>query len=384
MLKITFFSNFLNHHQLPFCLEMVAILGDNFKFVATERINQERLELGYEDMNNLYDFVVRSYDNEEDAYKLGLDSDVVIIGSAPTKFIKQRLKYKKLTFRYSERIHRNGINLKSVFSIFIKRAIFERNNVYLLCSSAFSAYDYSISHAYIDKCYKWAYFTEVKKYENINKLMKCKKNNTILWVARFINVKHPEVVIELAKRLKKSGYIFIINMIGIGELKRSIEQMIIDNDLSDNIKLLGSMPPEKVRERMEESKIFLFTSDRGEGWGAVLNESMNSGCAVVASHEIGSVPFLIKDQNNGLVYIDGNINDLYNKVKLLLDNSKLCNKLGVNAYRTIVTTWNPKVAAERIIQLSKCLMQQNRCDNYLDGPCSRAEIIKDNWYFYKR
>ena len=44
---------------------------------------------------------------------------------------------------------------------------------------------------------------------------------------------------------------------------------------------------------MESSHIFLlFTSDRNEG--AALNESMNSGCAVVASDAIGSVPYLMR------------------------------------------------------------------------------------------
>ena len=37
--------------------------------------------------------------------------------------------------------------------------------------------------------------------------------------------------------------------------------------------MLGSMTPEQVREHMEESILFLFTSDFGEGWGAVLNEA---------------------------------------------------------------------------------------------------------------
>jgi hypothetical protein len=37
------------------------------------------------------------------------------------------------------------------------------------------------------------------------------------------------------------------------------------------------MPPEEVRVHMEQSNIYLFTSDFGEGWGAVLNEAMNSG-----------------------------------------------------------------------------------------------------------
>ena len=34
---------------------------------------------------------------------------------------------------------------------------------------------------------------------------------------------------------------------------------------------------------MEKADIFLFTSDRREGWGAVANEAMNSACALVVS-----------------------------------------------------------------------------------------------------
>lgn len=55
----------------------------------------------------------------------------------------------------------------------------------------------------------------------------------------------------------------------------------------------------KVREHMEDADIFLFTSDYNGGRGAVLNESMNSGCMVAASHAIGSVPFLLEDGKRG-------------------------------------------------------------------------------------
>lgn len=35
--KITFVSNFLNHHQLPFCEAMVRLCEGRFIFVATEK-----------------------------------------------------------------------------------------------------------------------------------------------------------------------------------------------------------------------------------------------------------------------------------------------------------------------------------------------------------
>ena len=56
MLKsYTFFSNFLNHHQLPFCLEMRYLLGDGFHFVATEPIPPGRSSMGYADINEALD-----------------------------------------------------------------------------------------------------------------------------------------------------------------------------------------------------------------------------------------------------------------------------------------------------------------------------------------
>ena len=106
-MKVTFYSNFLTHHQVPFCLEMQKRLGNDFKFVSTMKIFQWRLDLGFEDLDQKYDFVVRSYENKEmynEAKKLALESDVVIIGSTTDELIEERLKQDKLTFRYRARV----------------------------------------------------------------------------------------------------------------------------------------------------------------------------------------------------------------------------------------------------------------------------------------
>ena len=61
---------------------------------------------------------------------------------------------------------------------------------------------------------------------------------------------------------------------------------------------------------MEKSSIYLFTSNFDEGWGAVLNESMNSACAVISSHAAGATPFLISHNINGLLYTSGDVDEL--------------------------------------------------------------------------
>lgn len=381
-MRITFFSNFLNHHQLPFCLEMKKRLGDNFKFVATEEIPEERLNLGYDDMNKKYDFVVRSYEDEDIAYKLGLESDVVIIGSAPKKYIKERIKNKKLTFRYSERVLRNGFNLRIWLSLIKNYTIKERENVYLLCSSAYTARDYNLAGAYVGKSYKWGYFPEVKEYD-INKLLEMKKNKVvkIIWVARFLKLKHPEKVVEVARRLKEENISFSIEMIGNGEEFEKTKETIKDLNLTKDIKLLGSINNKEVRKHMEEADIFLFTSDFNEGWGAVLNEAMNSGCAVVASHAIGATGFLIKHNVNGLVYNDSSFEDLYNKTKELILNKEKRENLGINAYNTMNKYWNASNATKQLINLSKMLLKEKNSKEVfptLVGPCSKAKFIPEH------
>ncbi|MBU3090130.1 glycosyltransferase family 4 protein [Clostridium gasigenes] len=381
-MKVTFFSNFLNHHQLPFCKEMYRLLGEDFKFIATEPIDEGRLKMGYRDMSKDYPFSINTYDNEQlynQGIALGNTSDVVIIGSAPDKFIEQRLKYNKLTFRYSERIFKEGqweiLRPRVMGSLVKKHTIHYGKNLYMLSASAYTPIDYALAGAYIGKSYKWGYFPETKIY-NPEELFKFKKNKDveILWVGRFLDWKHPEKAIEIAKLLKNDGINFKLRIIGIGELEDDLKGLLKKYNIEDKVEFLGSMPPNKVREYMEKANIFLFTSDYNEGWGAVLNEAMNSGCAVVASHAIGSVGYLIKHKENGLVYKDDDFEDLYNIVRELAIDGECCKYIGMNAYNTILNKWNASICANNFLNLSESLLN-NKQLVIKDGPCSKAKII---------
>lgn len=388
-MKVTFFSNFMNHHQLSFCHAMNRLTGGEFTFVATTAIPQEQLQLGYRDMNKQFPFVLTTYDNEQHvqmAEKLAIDSDVVIFGSAPEKYLLLRLKENRLTFRYSERLYKEGLPLRKIPRAFayawLHHGRFMRKPLYMLCASAYTAADCAVFGNYWGRTYKWGYFPEVKK-QVLDKLFiqkRKKKKVSILWVARLIELKHPEATIHLAEKLKQNGYDFDMNLIGNGNLEKQIEQMICDKKLEDCVHLLGAMSPEEVREHMEAADIFLFTSDFNEGWGAVLNESMNSACAVVASHAIGSVPFLLEDGKNGYIYCNGNMDSLYERVAKLMDQPELREQLGREAYHTLAAAWNADVAAERFMVLAQALLEGTTTDLFENGPCSKAKMLENGWY----
>ena len=241
----------------------------------------------------------------------------------------------------------------------------------MLCASAYTAHDCRLIHAYPDKTYKWGYFPEVKKYSNIEKMIELKYHASILWVGRLIGFKHPEVAIQVADKLKQNGYKFELNMIGEGEKEANLLKMIKDRKLENCVHLHGFMSPEEVRKWMERAEIYLFTSDRNEGWGAVLNESMNSACAVVANEKIGSVPFLIENGVNGYTYNERDSDDLFAKVKQILVNEKLRRSMQKRAYETMSNMWNANTAAERLLKLIECLKKGKETE-YFEGPCSRC------------
>lgn len=387
-MKVVFISNFISHHQKPFCEAMLTLLGNDFVFIATAPMDSERLEMGWRSESQPY--VLRAYEskqNEQTAKHLARDADAVIIGSAPDSYMIPRLKSGKLTFKYAERFYKKGLTWKTipraVCGSWLHHGRFQRYPLYMLCASAYTASDCAVFGNYLNRTFRWGYFPSAKIYD-MESLMEQKRSNkttSMLWAGRFIGWKHPESSILLAERLLKSGYDFELNLIGTGVLEAQLQNMILEKGLSDCVHMLGAMSPDEVRTRMEQANIFLFTSDFNEGWGAVLNESMNSGCAVVASHAIGSVPFLLRDGENGLIYRNGDLDDLYKKVSRLLDSPEVCTQLGRNAYQTIVTMWNPETAAKRFVQFAEHLRNNNPADLFMDdGPCSKAGILPNDWY----
>ena len=382
-MKVTFYSNFLTHHQLPFCMEMVSKYGNDFKFVATIKITEERLKLGFKNLDDKYDFVVKAYESKEEydkALKLAVESDIVIMGSTSDKYIEERLKQDKLTFRYRARVFSNGI--MTIFDKEKMKLLYERHikyrknkNLYMLCANAYGANDFYKLGLYKNKIYKWGYFPETKEY-NLEQLIKNKEKSkpiNIVWVARFIKWKHPEKMIKLAKKLVKDGLEFKITMIGTGVLYEKINEEIHKNNLENYVELTGAVESDKVRDYMEKANIFILTSGKQEGWGAVLNEAMNSACAVITDINVGAAPFLINDSENGLLY--KNFEELYMYTKNLIEDNKLRKKLYENAYKTILETWNSKNATNNLINLFESIKDGQEY-KIKDGPASKATPIK--------
>ncbi len=395
-MKVVFVSNYINHHQIPFCNEMHRLLKGEFVFIQTQAMEAERVKMGWhEEMRPAY--VKCWYEEPERCRELVLQCGTALFGGTDDEsYIQERLRSGKPVIRISERLYRDGqwkaISPRGLRKKYMDHTRYRNSRVYLLCSGAYVPSDFHIVRAYPGKMYCFGYFPETRRYD-AETLFGEKgweqpegiKTPYLLWAGRMIGLKHPKLALETAAYLKERKIPFHLDMAGDGEMRREMEELCRRLGLGEQVRFLGFQSPEQIRSLMEKADIFLFTSNRKEGWGAVANEAMNSGCALVADHMIGAVPYLICDGSNGFIYEDGNRKELFEKVRRLTEDRKLCRTVGQQAYRTITENWNAENAAARLLELIESLtgggeapsVPRDGCFRGTLSPCCPAPLLTE-------
>ncbi len=382
-MNIIFVSNYFNHHQQPASDRLYTLCkeqGGSYIFMQTQAMEEERVRMGWGEVFKNTPYLMNYWENPEQCQKLIDEADAVIFGGTDDEnYIQNRLKSGKPIWRYMERLYKNGrykfVSPRGLRRKFLDHTRYNLSRVYLLCAGAYVAGDFRLVLAYPGKKFRYGYFPACKQYD-LNNLMENKSFRragtvALFWAARMIDWKHPEVPVELAAALKSAGYAFQMNIAGGGEMERSIRELAQKLHVEDVITFLGNQNPNVVRKYMEKSDIYLATSDYGEGWGAVLNEAMNSGCAVVANKAMGAGPYLIESGQNGVLYANNQKEELFNSVKKLIDNPCMREDMGRSAYRTIIDVWNPDTAAERLFACICAEFHGNPIPRFEKGPMSK-------------
>ncbi len=384
---LTFYSNYFNHHQKAFCDCLYERLGEGFTFVETEPIEEFRSKMGW-GKEEIPSYVLKSHLSEESrkkAFRLATESDVVIIGTAPEVFIRERMEKNLLTFRYSERPLKEG-RIKVLIprlakKFYINHIKNREKNLYILAAGAFVSSDYRFLHSYPEKCYKFGYFPTGEKLneEEIFALKDGNRKVRILWAGRFLKLKKAELLIEAAGFCRKNGADFSLRIVGDGSEEKRLKELVKKNGLSECTEFTGYLSPADTRKEMEEADVFVCTSNHLEGWGSVIYEALSAGCAVISSSRAGATPYLIQEGETGLVFESGDGKELSKKLFDLLSSRDRIRRLGRNAYENMKKYWNPDTATERVLRVSEELLSGNRYF-YEEGPLSFAQEIRENWY----
>lgn len=386
-MKIAFFSNFMDHHTAPLCKELYRLTKGDFTYVELSEMPESYKRSGYPDFSSL-PFILPVWkcdSNKEKAIEVCKNADVTIFNGwwLTYEYALIRAKTGGIAFDLSERLLKQGLlNILSprvVRFLWYYHTLLKKKPFYKLCKGAYVAKDQYQLHSYYDKCFTWAYFTEIPLWDDdmpvnvTGGIKECR----IMWCSRFISWKHPELMVNLATRLKAKGYNVKIDMFGSGELLDKTKQLCESKELADIVTFAGNLPNSELMHQMRQHHIFILTSDKQEGWGAVANEAMSNGCVFVGSDEAGSVPCLVKDRINGCVFRANDINSLEESVSWIIEHPEQRKDISKNAYRTMNELWSPSEGALRLIMLIDCL-KNGKETPFTTGPCSKQFPIDSN------
>ena len=358
--KLIFITNYLNPHTLSLCDNLYTLFGDDFLVLERGKFEEYRLKIGWKKVERNYteDYLKRL----EDVFS----AKVVIFSGLVDKTLSKRIKSGKLTFMQSERPYKVPTNkktyLKRIIGSFLHFKRYRCDNFYMLALGGYVKEDMNEFNNFTNKVVRFGYFPKLIELND----MKTNDKPEITWCGRMLDWKHPEAAIELCKNLINHKIDFRMNIIGSGELFGTIKEMT--SEYGQYITLKESLPFEEMQAILAKSDIVLVTSDRYEGWGAIVNESMFHRCLILANSDIGSAPYLIKNSVNGYSYT--NEKEFIDLGVYLATHYKDLESIRDAAKNTIESLWSSEVAANRLFKLVNDYCNKGKLNWFDQGPLS--------------
>lgn len=384
--SISFFSNFFNSHQLPVALELYGASNVSYCFVAMSYVDGLT---GRACLNDEYPFVLKPYlstREADEAMRHVFEDDIVIFGdmAGDESYVRARAKTGKPFFRYTERLLKRGdwwaLMPPKRLRTFDRFNRYIKSPMYVLCASAFASRDLVKLGFPSDRCLKWGYFPATRMSNARGEHRITSEKWKLCSAQRLISWKRVDLQLKMAKGLKDLGLPFTLTIAGDGDCSEELKYLAETLDVTDCVNFVGGLTAEETASLMCDGDIFITTSNRKEGWGAGVNEAMAAGCALVASSEVGSAPYLIKPGINGTIFNSGDAEDLTRVVQGLMRDREGTLCLARAGQDVVGGLWGARSAADRLICIAEQYLSHGCIEPYSEGPLSFAEPMNDDWY----
>lgn len=168
----------------------------------------------------------------------------------------------------------------------------------------------------------------------------------LIFLGRFHESKGLREIIAVCRVLKNENFEFHFHAYGAGALEDFFvgEMTAV---LGENFHFGGVVSGKEKWQSLADADIFVLPSRYGEGLPVAMLEAMASGCIVIVS-EMASTGAVIENGANGFLVQPGNAAQLIERLKYLLENKSVWEKLRQTARRTIEERFSLDVYIKRL------------------------------------
>ncbi len=168
----------------------------------------------------------------------------------------------------------------------------------------------------------------------------------LFWMRSFHPIYNPQMAIEVFAELRKNFPNATLTMAGVDKgLESELKKTVAESDLSAAVSFPGFLDAKQKAEAFSQADIFLNTN-RIDNMPVAVVEACACGLPVVTTN-VGGLPYLISQGENGLLVENENVREMVSAVESLLEDSDLAQRISRNgrilaersAWENVLITW---------------------------------------------
>lgn len=327
---------------------MTTVVDNYFEYGLSEKIELKYIE-SCNDKNKILKFIQEIKGLNE--FKKNIKKyDIVHIHMASRRSTYRKIKYIQIAKKYNKKvilhIHGGG------FSKFYDEECNDRQKEYI-------KNNLNKADKIIVLSEEWKkYFTKLIKENKLEILYNGVKvpeeydkdlsNKNILFLGRINEQKGIYDLIKAIKIIKEKYPDVCLYVGGTGEENR-IQKSVNELQLEDNVKMLGWINNEQKDKILKKCAIFVLPS-YFEAMPMSILEAMSYYC-VTLSTNVGSIPKVIQNNENGILVKPGDIKNISDMINYLFENKETMSKISSNARTTIEKKYNIKKNVNKLLNI---------------------------------
>jgi glycosyltransferase involved in cell wall biosynthesis len=376
-MRLLHVTNIVSPHQVPLARALAAQLGAAcYRLAVLEPTAAAGEALAWEYAAS-DPWILRVAEDERHRQEYGEwfdGADIVVCGQRLIEPFAQRVSRGQLTFYMSERWWKPPVGmLRLLHPRFAAMAWRFRR----LAASPYFHYLAIGPHAAADmkrlvclpgRAWNWGYFTASG---NAPPVRPREGGLRIVWAGRMLGWKRVDTLVRGFSVLHRGDSGARLALIGDGPRLAALRKLVRKLGLQSSVGFEPRLPMQAVLERMRDSHVYVLSSNGYEGWGAVVNEAMSEGCAVVATDAAGAAAAMIQPGENGLLFRVGDWRTLGSLLLRLNQDQPFRQRLGQAARLTMERLWSPATGAQRLLAVGDALLCGRPAPTYDAGPMGR-------------